>query len=197
VIDWDYIDERVDRYNARPSDDLLYRIGSHSNVLEPEEGDGQLDSGQRFRILEWLLCQGYEIKGDLALLIFGKEQLTQWLEISRRCYPDFEFYLPFEFQDKSQGGWNTGIKFSLFFHPKPGAPMPEEDRDFPWRLDWENGYMFWGDGAANDFEFTLSTYPSQQSFTNPDWVCEEGDRYTAFTDEEADFMSVREVLQGS
>lgn len=193
-INTGYVQERVYRYNERPSDDLLYRIGSHAELVN---GDGQLTPEQRCLILDWILCQGYEIKGDLALLIFGEKQLTDWLEISRRAYASFEFYLVFEFQEKQQSGWDPGINYSVFWHPKPGSPMPSTDCDFPWRLFWDSGEMFWGDfpdGTKNDIEFTLSVYPNQQSFAAPGWFCKEGDRYCSFTDEEADLMSVAEVL---
>lgn len=197
-INTKYVQERVHRYNDRPSDDLLYRIGSHADVLEPGESNGQLNPEQRFRILNWILCQGYEIKGDLALLIFGREQLEKWLGQSRQAYPDFEFYLAFEFLEEEDTGWESGIYYSLWWHPKPGSPMPSSDCDFPWRLYWDGGDAFWGDfpdNTKNDIEFTLSVYPNQQSFTAPGWVCEEGDRYCSFTDEEADLMPVAEVLK--
>ncbi len=197
----EYLIERVGRYNQAPSDDLLYRIGTHANILEP--GDGILTPLQRYRVFNWLAVQtdvgftGLEVTGDLALHIFGREQLTQWLETSRRTYPDFEFYLPFEFLPKSYTGWESGINFSLYWMPKPGAPMPDPEGDFPWKLSWDLGEMFWHtyfDGAKNDFDSTLSVYPNQQSFTKSGWVCEAGDRYTTPTDEERDLMSIAQVL---
>lgn len=197
-----YVQERVHRYNERPSDDLLYRIGTHIDVLTATDvvhiNCRGFNPEQRFRVLDWILCQGYEIKGDLALLIFGREQLEKWLDQSRQAYPDFEFYLVFEFQDSENSGWDTGINYSVFWHPNPGSPMPSSDCDFPWRLYWDGGDAFWGnfpDNTKNDIEFTLSVYPNQQSFTAPGWVCEEGDRYCSFTDEEADLMPVAEVLR--
>jgi hypothetical protein len=204
-ISLDYVTERVCRYNRQPSDDLLYRIGDHANILEPGElyiinyeRDGLLAPEQRYRILNWILCSGFQIESDLALLIFGRNQLSEWLEISRRAYPDFEFYLPFEYIEKSKTGWETGINFSCYWMPKPGAPVPDPEMDFSWRLSWDLGEMFWGNlpnNTKNDFEFTLSVYPNQRSFTKADWICEEGDHYTTPTDEEKDLMSVAEVLK--
>jgi hypothetical protein len=204
-INLDYITERVGRYNRQPSDDLLYRIGDHANILEPGElyiinyeRDGLLTPEQRYRILNWILCSGFQIESDLALLIFGRNQLSEWLEISRRAYPDFEFYLPFEFFPKSHTGWETGINFSCYWMPKPGAPVPDPECDFSWRLSWDLGEMFWGNlpnGTKNDLEFTLSVYPNQRSFTIAGSVCEEGDWYTSPTDEEAELMSVAQVLE--
>ena len=204
-IIWDYLLERVRRYNQNPSDDLLFRIGTHVNILTPddqryiEQHGGIFHPEQRFRVLNWLVCQeGIEIKGDLALLIFGREQLTQWLEKSRQAYPNFEFYLVFEFLPKfKSGGGEDGICFSLFWMPKPGAPVPDSDYDFPWKLFWDGGEMFWhnySDGSTNDFDFVLSVYPNQQSFTIPGSICEQGDYYTTPSIEEKDLMSVAQVL---
>ncbi len=205
TFNWDYILKQVRRYNEKPSDDLLYRIGTHVNALTLEDQDlierhqgCCLNPEQRFRVLNWLVCQDeIEIKGDLALLIFGRNQLLQWQEISRQAYPDFEFYLVFEFHPLHESGWESGINYSVFWHPKPNSPMPSSDCDFPWRLFWDSGEMFWGNfpgNTKNDIEFTLSVYPNQSSFATPGWVCEEGDRYCSFTDEEADLMSVAQVL---
>ncbi len=36
-INWEYLIERVRRYNEAPSDDLLYRIGTHVNILTPDD----------------------------------------------------------------------------------------------------------------------------------------------------------------
>ncbi|HAA31082.1 MAG TPA: hypothetical protein DCE56_29475 [Cyanobacteria bacterium UBA8553] len=64
-INWGYVQERVRRYNENPSDDLLYRIGTHADVLEPDESiDGQLSLEQRTRILNWIADQGYKINHD-------------------------------------------------------------------------------------------------------------------------------------
>lgn len=64
-INWTYIEERIRRYNESPSDDLLYRIGTHADVLEPDESrQGQLNVEQRVRILNWIAAQGYEIAID-------------------------------------------------------------------------------------------------------------------------------------
>lgn len=204
-INWDYITERIRRYNSNPSDDLLYRIGTHVNVLTLEDcsridgkQNGALDAEQRYHVLNWILCNGFQIKADLALLIFGRQQLEKWLERSRQVYPNFEFYLVFEFQPKSVTGWESGVNFSLFFLPKDGAPVPDPECDFPWKLNWDCGDMFWGDrpnNCTNDFDFTLSCYPNQQSFAKPGWFCEQGDYYTTPSDEEASLMSVAQVLQ--
>jgi len=203
-IIWDYLIERVRRYNEAPSDDLLYRIGTHINVLTPDDQyyidhhRGILHPEQRYLVLNWLVCQdGIEIKGDLALLIFGRDQLTKWLEKSRITYPDFEFYLPFEFHPSHRTGWESGINFSLYWMPKPGAPVPDPECDFPWKLFWDSGEMFWNNlpnGTHNDFDFTLSVYPNQGSFTIPGSLCEQGDYYTTPSDEEKDLMSVAQVL---
>jgi hypothetical protein len=203
TINWGYLEERLDRYNVNPSDNLLYRIGTHVDVLSAEDCRAIDQQGfsaeQRYRTLNWLCaCTKWEPDIDLALLIFGRKQLTEWLEISRRAYPNFELYLPFEYLEGSKTGWETGINFSLYWMPLPGAPVPDPECDFPWKLSWDLGEMFWGNlpnGTKNDFEFTLSVYPNQQSFTKPDWICEEGDHYTTPTDEEKDLMSVAEVLK--
>lgn len=206
-INWDYITERVQRYNSNPSDDLLYRIGTHVNVLDLEDcsrivsedqQDGALNPEQRYRVLNWILCNGFELKTDLALLIFGREQLTQWLQISHQTYPDFEFYLTFEYQDSKKTGWFIGINYTCFWMPKPGAPMPSSKFDFPWKAYWDCGEMFWGsfpNSTTNDLEFTMSVYPNQQSFTDSNWILEEGDWQCTPTDQEADLMSVAQVLQ--
>jgi hypothetical protein len=205
-IDWNYVAERVRRYNAQPSDDLLYRVGSHADVLTLEDcgriasqdlQDGDLTSEQRYRVLDWILRNGFEIEADLALLIFGREQLTQWLERSRQAYPDHEFYLPFEYHPSSYSGWESGINFSMHWTPKPGAPEPDVECDFPWKIYWEAGQMFWANWMpnGNQFDFLLSCYPNQQSFATPGSFCIEGDRYTTLTDEEKDLMSVAQVLE--
>ena len=135
----------------------------------------------------------------MALLIFGRKQIEDWLERSRKAYPDFEFYLVFEFHSKTSTGWESGINFSLFWMPKDGAPVPDPECDFPWKLNWDCGDMFWANHPSrhpkNDFDFTLSCYPNQQSFAKPGWFCEEGDYYTTPSDEEASLMSVAEVLK--
>ena len=206
-INWDYILERLNRYNANPSDDLLYRIGTHSNVLTIEDCsqidgslNGALSPEQRYRVLNWILCNSFEIEGDLALLIFGRKQLEEWLERSHQAYPNFEFYLCFEYQEKFRSGWDDGINFTMHWHPQPGAPMPlpETETDFPSRPFWDDAELFWGDypgGATNDFDFTLYCHPNEASFTKPGWVCEEGDWYTMKSEREADLMSVAQVLQ--
>ena len=197
-INWDYVKERVLRYNEKPSDDLLYRIGSHADVLEPgESSDGILNPEQRFRILNWICSQKLKIKHDLALLIFGSSQLDSWLQVSRGAYPNFEFYLVFEFLEEEDTGWESQIYYTLFWHPNHGAPMPDIECDFPWKLDWELGEDFWGsypDNCTNDFDFTLACYPNQSAFAQPGYLCCSGDRYTTESDEEA-LMSVAEVLQ--
>jgi hypothetical protein len=206
----DYITERVCRYNALPCDasfqhdDLLYRIGNHTDVLTPEicglihRQQGWLTPYQRYQVLNWLVCNGFEIEGDLALLILGRKQLNQWLEISRQAYPNFKFFLVFESHSREQSGWEDGINYTCFWTPSPGAPVPDPEMDFPWKLYWESGEMFWGNfpnGTTNDFEFTLSVYPNQQSFTQKCWVCEEGDYYTTLSQDEASLMSVAQVLE--
>jgi hypothetical protein len=211
TINWEYLTDRVRRYNENPTDDLLYRIGSHVDALTPADCElinnsqkGWLAPEQRYRVLNWLAVKsgigfvGLDVELDLALLIFGRNQLSEWLETSRRAYPDFEFYLPFEYLEGSKTGWETGINFSMYWMPKPGAPVPDPECDFPWKLSWDLGEMFWGNlpnGTKNDFEFTLAVYPNQQNFTIPGSICEAGDWYTTLTDEEKDLMSVAQVLQ--
>jgi hypothetical protein len=203
-IDQSYLTERVRRYNENPSDDLLYRIGSHTNVLTlddtrliDEGQSGRLNPEQRFRVLDFLSGSGHNIEGDLALLIFGREQLSQWLEISKRAYPDFEFFLVFEAHPEGMLTGHKGIDFTMHWMPQPGAPEPDLECDFPWRCCWEYGQMFWNNypgETANQFEFNLFVYPNQWSFATPNYFCEAGDRYTTPTDEEADLMSVESVL---
>lgn len=198
-MDYGYLTERVRRYNAQPSDDLLYRIGTHADLLEG--GNGQLTPERRYIVLNWLVCQDViEIKHDLALLIFGRDQLTQWLNISQQAYPHFEFYLVFEYQKKFNSGFDDGVNFTMYWHPRPGAPvpLPETETDFPWRPSWDSGEMFWGDypgGGTNHFEFNLYCYPNEEGFTKPGWVCEEGDWYTMVDGRDADLMSVAQVLE--
>jgi hypothetical protein len=205
-IDQSYLTERVRRYNENPSDDLLYRIGSHTNVLTlddtrliDEGQSGRLNPEQRFRVLDFLSGSGHDIKGDLALLIFGHDQLSQWLEISKRAYPDFDFYLVFEAHPEGLLTGHKGIDFTMHWMPKPGAPEPSTDCDFPWSCYWEHGGMFWGDypgGFTNQFDFNVDCYPNQWSFATPNYFCEAGDRYTTPTDEEANLMPVEAVLNG-
>ncbi len=196
-MDWGYLNERINRYNAQPSDDLLYRIGSHADILLPQELE--LTPERRFRILNWIAthaCLNTDI--DLALLIFGRQQLEQWLEHSKSAYPDFEFYLCFEFQPRHNTGFESGINFTMHWTPKPGAPVPDTDNDFPWKSFWECGEMFWGDypgGGKNHFDFNLHCYPDQASFTKHGWVCEQGDWYTTPDERDANLMPVSLVLQ--
>lgn len=197
-MDWGYINERLRRYNEQPSDDLLYRIGTHVDVIA--SGDGSLTSKERFEVFNWLECHGYSINHDLALLIFGKQQLSHWLAVSRQAYPHFEFYLAFEYQDKFKSGFDSGVNFTMHWHPQPGAPVPmsEEETDFPWRTYWVDGASFWGEfpgETTNHFEFNLYCYPDEMGFTRPGWICEEGDWYTMQDEQEASLMSVSEVLQ--
>lgn len=203
---YDYIAERVRRYNNQPSDDLLYRIASHAEILGSTELHLISQSGcfipqQRYLIFNWLCCKGFELSGDLALLIFGREQLEQWLDRSQKAYPHFEFYLCFEYQDKFKSGFDSGINFTMHWHPQPGAPMPllDNETDFPWRPFWDSGDMFWGSfpgGSTNHFDFNLYCYPDETGFTKSGWICEEGDWYTMKEDEQAaDLMSVAQVLQ--
>lgn len=204
-MDWNYIIERVNRYNQNPSDDLLYRIGSHTDILTSEDCDainyrqsGHLTPQQRFQVLNFLLCQEVHIEGDLALLIFGRKQLEEWLERSRQAYPNFEFYLVFEYQPSSKTGWDSGINYSVHWIPLPGAPVPDPEMDFSWKVFWDSGEMFWGNlpnNTKNDFEFTLSVYPNQAAFGIPGSTCEAGDYYTTPSEEEASLMSVAQVLQ--
>lgn len=200
-MDWNYITERVNRYNQSPSDDLLYRIGTHVDVLSPKDCNlmkqaGNLHPEQRYRVLNWMAKAGLEIKGDLALLIFGRKQLEEWLEISRQAYPDFEFYLVFEFQERHKTGWEEGINFTMHWSPKVGAPEPSVECDFPWKSYWECGGMFWdADWTNNQFDQGLGYYPNQWSFATPNSLCEEGDRYTMLDDRDADLMSVAQVLE--
>lgn len=205
---WNYVTERIERYQDTHDDEFLYDIGRHVDVLTVNDTNlvfhtqnSCLNPEQRYRVLNWLVCQDeIEIKGDLALLIFGRDQLTQWLERSCQAYPDFEFYLPFEFHPMHQSGWESGINFSLYWMPLPGAPVPDPECDFPWKLFWDSGEMFWGNlpnGTHNDFDFTLSVYPNQESFTIPNSICEQGDYYTTPSDEEKDLMSVAEVLEAT
>ncbi len=206
-INMEYVVERVRRYNVQPSDDLLYRIGSHASVLTPEDcslidrqQDGHLSPQQRYAVLDWIVGEAkLWVESDLALLIFGRQQLEEWLEISRQAYPDFEFYLVFEAHEGQHTG-HHGIDFSVFWLPRPGAPEPDIECDFSWRLSWEWGEMFWTEGSedyTNHFELNLSCYPDQWSFATPNSFCEEGDRYCVLTDKEASLMSVAEVLEAT
>jgi hypothetical protein len=203
-INWDYVEEQIRRYNAKASDDLLYRIGTHVDALTPADQEAiQIDQGftpeQRFRVLDWIVsCQNtVELDCDLALLIFGREQLTQWLKKSRQAYPNYNFYLPFEYLTRFQSGCSDGICFSMYWRPGIGAPVPNIEMDFPWKLYWESGEMFWGDWMpnGNQFDFILNCYPSQESFSSYYARCEKGDRYTTLTPEEASLMSVAQVLE--
>ncbi|MBD1944858.1 hypothetical protein H6F50_21275 [Coleofasciculus sp. FACHB-712] len=202
-VNWGYVVERVRRYNQQPSDDLLYRIGTHVDALTPEDQDliqrhqqGSLNPEQRFRVLNWIVCWGLEIEHDLALLIFGRNQLQEWLERSQQAYPDFEFFLVFEALLKEQSGLEPGICFTMHWLPKPGAPEPNPECDFPWKAYWEPADMFWQDWfpGGNQFDFNLNIYPSQESFAVPDSFCEKGDRYTTPTQQEADLMPLAVVL---
>jgi hypothetical protein len=106
--------------------------------------------------------------------------------------------LVFEYQDGKKTGWESGINRAMFWAPLPGSPMPATDNDFPWKSSWDSGELFWNDfpgGFTNEFDFTLDCYPDQASFTEPGWVCEEGDRYTTLDERDADLMSVAQVLQ--
>jgi hypothetical protein len=202
-IDWGYLNERVRRYNENPSDDLLYRLGTHIDVLSVEDCQSISQQGftseQRYRVLNWLACCTDLLNDemDLALLIFGRNQLEQWLERSRQAYPDYEFYLVFEYQDKAKTGWESGINFTMHWVPLPGAPVPDIEYDFPWRSCWDSGEMFWCDycGYTNHFDFNLHCYPNQASFTKPGWVCEAGDYYTSLDERDANLMSVAQVLE--
>jgi hypothetical protein len=211
-MNWDYIVKHVNQFNRLPCgvsvhrDDTLYRIGSNADVLTPEDCEainyhqqGWLTPEQRYRVLNWLVCQDeIEIQGDLALLIFGREQLEEWLERSQQAYPDFEFYLAFEFQPSHESGFDSGINFTMHWVPQVGAPEPDVELDFPWKSYWESGEMFWTNyegSPTNQLDFNLYVYPNQQSFTRPGWICSEGDRYTTPSDEEADLMSVAQVLE--
>lgn len=202
-INWNYLTERVRRYNQQPSDDLLYRLGTHCDALTMEDQNliqyhqqGSLNPEQRFRVLNWIVRQGFGIEHDLALLIFGREQLAGWLQRSQEAYSDFAFFLVFEYLQKEQTGVDAGICFSLHFQPLPGAPEPSVECDFPWKLNWESGDLFWADWLTNgnQFDFCLSCYPNQDSFATPNSFCEQNDRYTTLSDEEADLMSISEVL---
>lgn len=206
TINMEYIIERVRRYNNQPSDDLLYRIGSHVNVLTPEDcslidrqQSGSLNPKQRYAVLDWVVGEAkLWVESDLALLIFGRQQLSEWLSRSRQAYPDFEFYLVFE-AHQGQFTGHHGIDYSLFWMPKPGAPEPAPEYDFPWRLSWDWGEMFWNTFPSfdNDFDFTLDCYPNPSIFTTLNSFCVEGDRYTTPSDEEASLMSVAEVLEAT
>lgn len=203
----EYVIERVRRYNESPSDDLLYRIGTHVNALDVDtvqridrHQNGRLTPHQRYQVLDWIAKTGLVIEGDLALLIFGRKQLEEWLERSRQAYPHFDFYLVFEYQEKFKSGFDDGINFTMHWHPQPGAPMPlpETETDFPWRPFWDSGEMFWGDysnGITNHFDLNLYFYPDETGFTKPGWICEEGDWYTLLDGRDADLMSVAQVLQ--
>ena len=205
-MDWNYLTERVRRYNENPTEDLLYRIGTHVDVLTPEDCGSISQQGfsaeQRYRVLNWLAsCTDLlNDEMDLALLIFGRNQLEQWLERSRQAYPHFDFYLVFEYQDRFKSGFEDGVNFTMHWHPRPGAPMPlpETETDFPWRPFWESGDMFWSDfpgGSKNHFDFNLYCYPDETGFTKPGWICEEGDWYTMVDERDADLMSVAQVLE--
>ena len=211
-MDRHYITERVQHFNSYEcdtslrNDSLLYRIGTHVDVLTPQDCEiidrqnNGISPEQRYRVLDWLCCNDFLIIGDLALLIFGRQQLEQWLMRSRQAYPHFGFYLCFEYQEQFKSGFEDGINFTMHWHPQPGAPMPlsETETDFPWRPFWDSGEMFWGNfpgGTTNDFDFTLHCYPDETGFTKPGWICEEGDWYTMVDERDADLMSVAQVLQ--
>lgn len=203
-INSDYIQERVRRYNEAPSDDLLYQMGSCINTLTSDDErllrkrEYCLAPEQRYRILNQLLCNGFEIECDLALLIFGRQQLEHWLERSQQAYPDFEFYLCFEYQHRSKTGWDSGINYAMFWMPKVGAPFVGTDNDFPWTSYWDSGEVFWSKfpgGFTNEFDFTLDCYPDQTTFTDPDWVYDEDDYQVKPSDREANLMSVAQVLE--
>lgn len=213
---WQYIGQLVQRYlDLSPDisiehDGLLRRTGDYVGALTAEEcqqidqhQNGWLTPLQRYQVLNWIASGSplfKEADTDLSLLIFGRQQLEQWLERSHQAYPHFDFYLVFEYQEKFKSGFDDGVNFTMHWHPQPGAPMPlsETETDFPWRPFWDSGEMFWGDfpgRTKNDFDFTLRCHPDETSFTKPGWICEEGDWYTMVDERDADLMSVAQVLE--
>lgn len=170
-MDWQYINERVKRYNSAKTtsdrDDLLYRIGTHADLLNPEEApDGNLTAEQRCRVLEWLIYEAKAfIDGNLTLLIFGVPQLKEWQRRSEEAYPDFALAIAIR-----QSDLMPHLEFSLHFDPLPGAPEVDPETDFPYRPFWDCAEMFWGhfpNNCTNEFDFILDCYPCQASFAVP------------------------------
>ncbi|MBD1864539.1 MULTISPECIES: hypothetical protein [Trichocoleus] len=201
MVVWSYIEERIDRFNQaktqRDRDDLLYRIGSHADVLDLEDvriirdNDGGLHPEQRFEVLQWMIYSANaEVEGNLVLLIFGQQQLQQWYQQAKAAYPDFEMMLG----ARTALGTEDYLELSLHFQPQAGAPQIDPELDFPWKPFWDAGEMFWGhfpENCSNEFEFILHCYPRQASFTIPnsemeDWELESEDG--------PDLFLIRELL---
>jgi hypothetical protein len=175
MVVWSYVEERVKRFNRakteRDRDDLLYRIGTHADVLDLDdirltrENNGALTSEQRRAVLEWLLyCADVEIQGNLVLLIFGETQLREWYQQAKAAYPDFELALGVRMAE----GAEDYLERAFCFHPLPGAFKVDPDCDFPWKPRWEMVDYFWGDwgdGCHNEFDLALNVYPDQDCFT--------------------------------
>lgn len=104
--------------------------------------------------------------GNLTLKIIGFHQLEKWYQIAKKAYPNFEMVLDFR---KSQESWE--FEYTFYFQPQLGAPDDISGHDFPIRHDdYQPASFFWGDfpgGYNNDFDFTLSVYPNQESFSRP------------------------------
>ena len=123
-IDYNYIAHCVNSYNRQQSDLSLLVIASHVDLFDGAELTTihykqalQLTPLQRYTVLNWLCCNDFEIKGDLALLIFGRQQLEEWLERSQAAYPHFRFFLAFEYQTQFKSDMEDGINFAMYWEP--------------------------------------------------------------------------------
>ncbi|MBW4490781.1 MAG: hypothetical protein KME12_23655 [Trichocoleus desertorum ATA4-8-CV12] len=201
MVVWSYIEERVNRFNQakteRDRDDLLYRIGTHADVLDLEdvrlvrENDGVLHPEQRFEVLQWMFYSAdAELQENLVLLIFGQRQLQEWHQQAKAAYPDFEMMLGV----RTALGTEDYLELSLHFQPQAGAPQTDPELDFPWKPFWDAAEMFWGpfpENCSNEFEFILHCYPCQASFTIPhtqaeDWELE--------LEDDPDLFLIRDLL---
>jgi hypothetical protein len=201
MVVWSYVEERITRFNQakteRDRDDLLYRIGSHADVLDLEdirfirENDGILHPEQRFEVLQWMIYSANAaVEGNLVLLIFGQQQLQEWHQRAKAAYPNFEMMLG----ARTAFGTEDYLELSLHFQPQAGASQINPELDFQGKSFWDAGEMFWGNfpqNCANEFEFILHCYPRQASFTVPHSQIE---GWQLELEEDPDFFLIRDLL---
>jgi hypothetical protein len=201
MVVWSYVEERIDRFNQAKTqcdrDDLLYRIGTHADALDLDdirlirENDGVLSSEQRFTVLEWMIYSAdAEVEGNLVLLIFGERQLREWYQQAKAAYPDFEMMLGV----RTALDTEDYLELSLHFQPQEGAPQIDPELDFPWKPFWDAGEMFWGNfpqNCSNEFEFILSSYRRQASFTI---ALSQTNSWQLELEDDPDLFLIRELL---
>lgn len=178
---WSKIDQLIESLdsvvpNYKIESNLLCQLGRELKVLSEREIQAAAPNGltpqQRCQVIEaaLVMARAEFSKKNLLVLVFGYDQLSEWLKRSRQAYPDFDLAMGVRLSDDT-------LEICTFWHPRRGGPAVSTETDFLWKPTWDLWEHFWGGlNGVNQVEDMLAHYSSQRKFTTKrkvlDWELE-------------------------